>query len=192
MKNNKVAGIYRLPVEFYKNSTVNEQILEKILKHFNKLMKGTEVSSTWGTGVVCPLFKNKGSINDPNNYRGITLLSVISKIYTKILATRIQLWVKHHNIIIPAQAGFRKGFSTIKNVFVIRTLVDTELRKKRGKLYECYIGFQKAFGEISREALFFKLKFIGMSRLMIQRIKHLFKKVEFSVKMMQGKMTRTI
>jgi hypothetical protein len=56
------------------------------------------------------------------------------------------------------QAGFVKGKRTSDNVFILRTTVDKYLRVKRGKLYWCFVDFEKAFDSINREVLWFKMR----------------------------------
>ena len=45
---------------------------------------------------------------DPNNYRGITLLPVMGKIFTSILHERLMFWCESYEILPDAQFGFRK------------------------------------------------------------------------------------
>ena len=54
-----------------------------------------------------PIHK-KGDINQPDNYRGVALTSVISKVYTHIQNKRLSKWVEVEEKIIEEQAGFRK------------------------------------------------------------------------------------
>jgi len=80
----------------------------------------------------------------------------------------------------------------VDNVFVIRTVVDKALSKKRGKIYGCFIDFQKAFEEVSRNALYYKPNNMNMSRLMINRNKQLYKRVAFCVKVRSNEITKPI
>ena len=61
-----------------------------------------------GEGYIVPLH-NKGSIENVENYRGLTLLSVIGKLFTNILNTRLIDWAENYQVYVEAQAGFRKG-----------------------------------------------------------------------------------
>ena len=45
----------------------------------------------WSEGFIVPLHK-KGDLDDPNNYRGITLLSTIGKLFSKIINSRLNMW----------------------------------------------------------------------------------------------------
>ena len=56
---------------------------------------------------------HKGDQDDPGNYRGITLLSTLDKLFTKVLNNRLNSWAEIYNVYIEAQAGFRKNMSWI-------------------------------------------------------------------------------
>ena len=65
----------------------------------------------------------KGSINAPENYRCITLLSVLGKRFTRILNNRLTSWVERYNVCIEAQAGFCSGLSTSDPIFVLHGII---------------------------------------------------------------------
>jgi len=50
--------------------------------------------------------------------------------YTKIINNRLSEWVEIYNKVSWAQAGFRKGFSTVDNAFVLQTIINKELSVK--------------------------------------------------------------
>ena len=55
---------------------------------FNKIYETGHFPDSWSEGYVIPLYK-KGSINDVENYRGITLLSNVCKLFTRVLNNRL-------------------------------------------------------------------------------------------------------
>ena len=61
--------------------------------------------------MIYPLYESKGSVNDPNNYRGITLLSCTGKLFIACLNKRISYYASD-TILGEEQAGFRKGYRT--------------------------------------------------------------------------------
>ena len=61
---------------------------------------------SWSEGFIVPLHK-KGSKYEVENYGGITLLSTIGKVFTRILNNRLDGWAEKYHIYIEAQAGFR-------------------------------------------------------------------------------------
>ena len=63
------------------------------------------------TGLMIPLHK-KGSRSELNNYRGVCLLSMASRILARIMATRVRQWIKDIKYMEDTQCGFRTGRST--------------------------------------------------------------------------------
>ena len=76
------------------------------MKYVNKLFSSGSYTTEWTKAVIAPLHK-KGDINDVDNYRGISLLNVLSKVFTHIVNRRLTGWVESNNVISDAQAGFR-------------------------------------------------------------------------------------
>ena len=77
----------------------------------------------WVDGVVIPIHK-KGSKNTVDNYRGITLLSVLGKLFTRILNNRLNFWAGSYDILIEEQAGFRSNRPTVDNLFVLHSIIN--------------------------------------------------------------------
>ena len=96
---------------------------------FNNLIKFQFFPTQWATGIIVPLHKS-GGVDDPNNYRGITLNSCISKLFTLLLNTRLTAMCEEKEIISYNQIGFRKGFRTSDHVFTLKTLIDDAFHKK--------------------------------------------------------------
>jgi len=88
-----------------------------LLTLFNKNFDIDYFPECWSEGFIIPLHK-KGSLNDVNNYRGITLLSCLGTLFTRILNTRLCNWAESYNVYIEAQAGFRSKMGTADNIFV--------------------------------------------------------------------------
>ena len=77
---------------------------------------------SWKLGLVVPLWKKKGSRRDKNTWRGITLLSVGSKLLARAVATRISTWSE--DFLGEEQYGFRSGRSTDDALQVSRRLIE--------------------------------------------------------------------
>ena len=65
-------------------------MLEVVTNLFNLILACGVIPTNWCLGIIMPLYKNKGSGNDPDNYRGITLLSCLSKLFTSALNYRMK------------------------------------------------------------------------------------------------------
>ena len=109
----------------------------------------------WATGVIKPIYKNKGGINDPDNYRGITLLSCLGKLFTSVINERLTVFIDSNQIMSEAQAGFRKGYSTTDQIFTLKCIVELFLCQGR-RLFCTFVDYSKAFDSINRAILWKK------------------------------------
>ena len=101
-------------------------------------------------GVIHPIFKS-GDENDPGNYRGITVTAILAKLFAMVLESRMSAWAEVKQLRAAGQAGFRKDYRTIDNLFIINALI-TQTKKQKGKrLYCCFVDFRKAFDLILRD-----------------------------------------
>ena len=71
----------------------------------------------WSEGLIVNLFK-KGDKEDPANYRGITLLSVVGKVLSKILNNRLVEHLDEGKALHEGQAGFRDGRGCVYNILI--------------------------------------------------------------------------
>ena len=60
-----------------------------IVDLFNVVLDSGIVPTEWCIAMIIPIFKNKGESTNPDNYRGITLLSCLGKLFTSVLNNRI-------------------------------------------------------------------------------------------------------
>jgi len=147
---------------------------------FNKLFDSGYFPETWSEGYVVPLHK-KGDINNTNNYRGITLLSTLGKLFTKVLNDRLTIWAETYNVYIEAKAGFRQNMGTTDNIFVLHSVIQHLLNKKK-KLFVAFIDFTKAFDYIVRDILWYKLIKLGIRGKLLNIIRSMYSIVKSRVK----------
>ena len=154
LKNEKSPGPDELIGEFFKFSI--DVLLPYLHIIFNRIFDSGEFPRDWSKGIIVPIFK-KGDINNPGNYRAISLLSVFSKIFTAILNNRLTTWADALGEIDEAQAGFRRGYSTVDNIFILQSIVQKYITKNRRKLYCGFVDFSKAFDTVERQQLWYVL-----------------------------------
>ena len=106
-------------------------MLRLYTKIFNLVLDSGRIPEKWTGGFIIPIYKQKGSINDPDNYRGITILSCLGKLFTSILNTRINSYVEMYGLIGENQTGFRKSYGTLDHIFNMKCLIDVYLCKKK-------------------------------------------------------------
>ena len=71
----------------------------------------------WTESILVPLFK-KSDVNNPNNYKGISLCDTSSKVYNTIINLRLQECVEVNSITGEHQTGSKKNYSTIDHIFI--------------------------------------------------------------------------
>ena len=96
-------------------------------------MKG-EYPENWSLSKLCPIHKS-GSVSDPNNFRGVSLIDILNKILTGMMYDRIYKWAEDNSKLNESQSGFRKGYSTIDNLFTLMSLGQKYLSKEGGRFY---------------------------------------------------------
>ncbi|KAI8505331.1 hypothetical protein Bbelb_174400 [Branchiostoma belcheri] len=107
---------------------------------------------------IITLYKNKGDRSDCNSYRGISLLSIVGKVFAKVVLSRLQ--VLANRVYPESQCGFRAERSTTDMIFSVRQLQE-KCREQQKPLYIAFIDLTKAFDLVSRKGLFQLLKKIG-------------------------------
>lgn len=179
LKKQKASGCDQIMAEMLKlNSTKSFQFLTKC---FNLIFSSGVYPAEWAKSVIVPLHK-KGDSNSPDNYRGISLLSVISKCYTSILNKRLKDWMEENEKIVEEQAGFRKGFSTADHIFTLSAIIEKMLSRNGCKLYVAFIDLAKAFDSVNRVALFESLIRAGLSGTFFNALKAIYFSVVSCIK----------
>ena len=179
LKNNKASGIDRILNEMIKNAP--KIVLTLLFKFINLCLMKCLVPRSWCLEVINPIFKD-GDQNDPNNYRGICISSVLMKIMCSLLNNRIQAFCKKFNVINKNQIGFKSKHRTADHLLTLKTVVKKYVTIGKKKLYACFVDFKKAFDSIWHRALFHKLDQVGISGIFLHLIKDLYKKTKCAVK----------
>ena len=107
---------------------------------------------------IITLYKNKGDHSDCNNYHGISLLSIIGKLFACIILHRLQ--VLADRIYPESQCVFCSKRSTVDMIFSLCQLQE-KCREQNQPLYLAFIDMTKAFDLASRDGLFKMLPLIG-------------------------------
>lgn len=139
-----------------------DALLNGLIYIYNSIFESGNVPQTFKESIIFPLHK-KGNINDVKNYRGLSFINCVAKIFINILDSRLSNWTSDRQLISEFQAGFRRGYSTIDNIFNLNAIVRLRLARTGGKLYAFFVDFSAAFDTIDRKSLLFKLSCIGVS-----------------------------
>lgn len=96
MKCGKAAGPDRLTAEVYR--CLPRAGIRELTDIFNRILKEEKAPRAFKEAILFPIFK-KGQRDCPSNYRGIALLNVVGKIFTKILQERLGLFAERKGLL---------------------------------------------------------------------------------------------
>ena len=132
---------------------------------------------SWSEGLILPLHM-KGFLDSVENYRGIHFLSVISKLFTRILNNRLSHWAENNFVYIEAQGGFRSKMGTIDSTFVLDNVINWFISNKK----KLYCAFSKAFDYVVCDNLWYKLFKLGVRGKMFKFIRSIYSTVKSKVR----------
>ncbi|MES9883146.1 MAG: reverse transcriptase family protein [Sedimenticola sp.] len=155
-------------------------LIPLLCKLFNKILTRGEYPTEWTTGIVIPVFK-KGNPNDAGNYRPITLISHLAKLFTSVLNSRLLAWSQQNDIITDAQYGFKPGFGTTDAIFALHAIVSKYLNSS-GRLYTCFIDYKKAFDTVDHYKLWRRMIKSGITGKLFQVINSMYKNIRLAIR----------
>jgi hypothetical protein len=131
-------------------------LLEHLTQLFNAIMEATHIPPAFLHGLVIPIPKGHNKdLSIPNNYRGITILSNMSKVLEKLLLLKIHQQDSPPRLN-PLQGGFREHVGCAHTAFVLQEAIQS-LREKGKKAYVAYLDVRKAFDTVWHQGLLVKL-----------------------------------
>ena len=133
--------------------------------------RGGRAPDSWRHALLVAIWKGKGSRLLADNYRGITLISLTSKLYVHLLHQRVQqqLLAGLHE----AQCGFRPGRGTQDQLFSLRRVLELA-REHQAPLHAAFVDFSKAFDSVPRVALWELLRVRGVDPHLLALIMDLY------------------
>ena len=153
LNSEKAEGPEGLPVQFYKDA--NECISVFLCELFNACVQIGFFPSALKLAKVIPIYKGEDHCS-PNNYRPISLLSPISKIFETLISKRLNKYLEEQKILVDEQLGFRKSHSTTHAITDIFSQISNDIDCSR---YTCVLLLdpKKAFDTVDYKLLLYKL-----------------------------------
>ena len=171
LKNGKSSGLDCITNEMLKNGEC--LILPAVHKLFNAVLQLGIYPKEWKMGYITPIFKS-GDRFDSSNYRGITIMSCVGKLFNSILNNRLDTYLNENQIISETQIGFQKKARTTDHMFVLRTLIEKYTKQNKSHLFTCFIDFKKAFDSVLHQAVLLKMQNIGIKGLFYNIVKNMY------------------
>ena len=148
-KNVKSSGIDNIPYEVLKFPSV----IPVLRSLFQLIFDTSIIPSLWGKAIIYPILKDPSSDRRiPMNYRGISLLSCISKLYSALINNRLNKYLEENELLSNEQNGFRSSRSCEDHVFTLNSIIGNN-----PTVFATFIDLKKAFDFIDRDMLLYKL-----------------------------------
>lgn len=126
-----------LIAEIFKHSFQN--ISQFLLKLFNRLFSIGEYPKSWGEGIIVLIFKGR-NIEDPKNYRGVTLINVLAKIYSQVLLI-VSVNGRLNTKFYSKSVSKKKVYSRL---YILLHAIITKTIGSRKKLYCLFLEYENA------------------------------------------------
>ena len=165
LKSRKAPGDDLMTSEMIK--TGGERLAKEICKLIKKIWETKELPKEWDTSIIIPIFK-KGKKDEWKNYRGISLVSIVYKIYTICVYNRLIPFLDE--IIGPYQAGFRHCKSTIDQIYTLREILERRWEYNKDSVH-IFFDFKQAYDSIHRETLWKVMAEFGIPFELIDLVK---------------------
>ena len=177
MKIGKSPGTDNICIELLKTDVITAGNVFTEL--FSDIWTTNEIPRDWNKGLIIKIPK-KGDLQNCDNWRGITLLSMPSKIFCRVLLNRIEGDIDVNQR--QEQAGFRRSKGCMDQIFSLRNIIE-QSTEWNAPLCIGFIDFNKAFDSIHHETLWKILRHYGLPQKIVGLISVLYKSFECSVLM---------
>ncbi|KAE9415017.1 hypothetical protein Angca_009324, partial [Angiostrongylus cantonensis] len=168
VKNRTAPGPDRIRSEHLKK--LPPVLVSTLARLFTRYLSECKAPTQWKISKTVLFFK-KGDLHDIGNYRPICLLSVVYKLFTRVILSRIDKTLDEGQPC--EQAGFRKGFITMDHIHTITRLIEISREYKR-PLCLTFIDIRKAFDSTEKEAVMEALGSRGVPTQYIKILRELY------------------
>ena len=190
MANGKAAGEDQLLAEMFKygGKALRKEIAEAVRSAWREAAYGEGGEEArgwpeaWKVAIQIPIWKQKGSRSDKNTFRGITLLSVGTKVLARVVSARVQRWSEE--FLADQQAGFRRNRGVDDALQVTRRVAETVVATAEGAIIRfTFHDLEKAYPRVCRPALWEVMEIWGADERLVNVCKALHNHTTVKVRM---------
>jgi hypothetical protein len=185
LRNGKTPEVDRIPPEVLKvNPYTTTELLYPVIK---RIWTEERMPEEWKKGILIKIPK-KGNLSECNNWRGITLLSISSKIMTIVILNRIREKIDQR--LKKEQAGFRKNHSCVDLINTLGIIIE-QSNEWNERLYLVFIDFEKAFDSVSRDKIWKIMERFGLPQKILKLVQETYGNCTCQI-MHEGKLAEPI
>ena len=144
------SGLSVLPAQVIKH--LAGESLSVVADIMNAFANHLQPPKAWKQLKLCPLYKNKGSRLDSNNYRALCVMHPVAKLYMSLINRRLELISDEKGLRAPTQAGFCSEHCLEDLALIVQTVVQ-HARVTGNSLGLCFVDLEKAYDSINRDKL---------------------------------------
>ena len=137
-------------------------LVDHIVKLLNLILQSEKYPLKWTRNLLVTLHKG-GPLDEPDNYRGKSISSCLSKLFSTVLYLRILEVNANFSLISNNQIGFLKGYRTAYHVLFIDTVFNEIVHRQRKRLFVAFVDLKKAYDKVNRKFTISKLRNKGFS-----------------------------
>ena len=173
LKRNKAPGFDNITAECFHYA--GEKFIKCLVKLFNILCVTEYIPCQFKKGVIVPIPKGDKDKSCKDNYRGITLLTVISKVYEKCIIKRVENWATMHNMINFQQGAAQRNCSSIHVSWLVQETIAKYIEQDK-TVYVSMLDTKKAYDSVWQKGLFYILFEAGLNGKTWRMLMHLYDK----------------
>ena len=142
-----------IPAEYYKYAVESPELIKEMKSLLKTIWSTHKIPTKWGYSKLIALWKGaaKGSIKDPNAYRGLQIGSSLCKIMIIIIINRLKPWYEEQ--LLEQQQGFRSERGTPDGIYITKRVQQITDKMKK-PVYVLFVDLSAAFDHIVRKWLF--------------------------------------
>ena len=180
LKGNCSAGADGIPAEVFKN--FRHLLVPTMTTLFNYCLEKGEYPEGWSEGVITPTHKGGGGGgNSPENYRRITVLNSICKIFEMCVKNRFEYGQEVSQTADKCNGGLKKDSQTSDNVLLLYVVIQ-KCKIEKQNLYVAFMDFRWAFDTMNRGMMFYILIKKGFKGKLVNVIRDMYRKTKCRVK----------
>jgi exonuclease III len=159
LRNGKAPGADLIHAEFLRYGGM--QLERAMLILFNEILRCEYWPDRWRLGLICPIYKRAGAETELDNYRPITLLSIVSKLFEILLNTRLMEWAEANRVLCDEQGGFRTKRGCADQLFVLKEVWCSRRERKR-PTFGAFLDVKSAYDRVWRTGMWHQLFMCGV------------------------------